>query len=114
MSETALSKSIRKGLAAIGVWTIRVQSGVIEAIPYKGKRRFIHCAEPGTPDIFCPTLSLWLEVKTPKGRLTPEQKKWHARAQREGIRVAVVHSLAEAIEAVRAWQIETGQSRRSA
>jgi hypothetical protein len=112
VSETALSKSIRKGLTQLGIWVVRVQSGIIEAKPYKGKKRFIHCAEPGTPDLLCPSLALWLEIKTPKGRLSPVQKQWHARAQREGVRVAVVHSLAEALEVVRFWQVETGQARR--
>ncbi len=114
MSETAISKTIRKGLNALGIWTLRIQSGIIEAKPYKGKKRFIHCAEPGTPDLVVPALSLWLEVKTEKGRLTTEQKAWHARAQREGMRVVVVRSLAEAIEVVRIWQRETGKTRRVA
>lgn len=106
MSETALSRTIRKGLTQLGYWVIRVQSGIIEAKPYKGKKRFIHCAEPGTPDLYLPGINIWLEVKTPKGRLSPEQKRWHARAQAEGARVAVVRSLDESLDVVRMWATE--------
>jgi hypothetical protein len=107
--ETALSRSIRAALARVDCWTIRVQSGVIPAV-YNGRKRFIHCAEPGTPDLICLNPIGWLEVKTPNGKLSAEQKSWHARAAKAGVRVAVVHSVKEALEVVSLWR----RDRRSA
>jgi hypothetical protein len=101
MSETDLSKSIQAALAQLGVWVIRVQSGTIPAM-YGERRRYIHCAEPGTPDLFCPALNLWLEVKTPKGALEASQVAWHQRAIREGLQVAVVRAVSDAVQAVQA------------
>jgi len=104
VSETDLSRSIRLALATVGVWVIRVQSGTIPAL-YSGRRRYIHCAEPGTPDLCLPALG-WLEVKTTQGELSPEQVAWHARAAREGVNVAVVRSVDAAVRTARGWQVE--------
>ncbi len=103
--DTALSKSIRKALTKLGIWVIRVQSGIIPA-EYKGRKRFIHCAEPGTPDLFLVRLNTWLEVKTAKGELNEEQKLWHARARKEGVRVAVVRSVGDALTVARMAQAD--------
>ena len=50
----------------------------------------------GIPDLFIPALSLWLEVKTAKGRLSPAQRKIHKTLIAIGHRVATVRSLDEA------------------
>jgi hypothetical protein len=97
MSETDLSRSIRQALAAMGVWVIRVQAG-----QHRVKGGVLQCAEPGTPDLFCPALNLWLEVKTPKGALEASQVAWHQRAIREGLQVAVVRAVSDAVQAVQA------------
>jgi hypothetical protein len=105
VKETALSKSIRKALAALGCWTIRIQSGVIPAL-YNGKKRFIHCAEPGTPDVLVLGPLGFLEIKTAKGKLSADQKRWHDRAAKLGVRVAVVRSVKEAVEVVSLWRAD--------
>jgi hypothetical protein len=97
VSETDLSRSIRSALEATGAWVERIQAG-----KHRVKGGVLVCASPGTPDL----LVLWprvvfLEVKLPKGKLKPTQELWHARAQAAGLRVAVVRSVAEALEAVR-------------
>ncbi len=50
----------------------------------------------GVPDL-CVVLRdgqcFFLEVKTPRGRLSEAQKKWHSQAQALGIHVVVVRSL---------------------
>lgn len=102
MTETDLSRSIRKALAQLGVWCIRVQAGTIP-LSIAGGARYIHGAEPGTPDLCLPALG-WLEVKAAKGKLAPSQAVWHARAAREGVRVAVVRSVEQAVRVVRGWQ----------
>ncbi len=108
MSETQLSRAIVVALKALGVWTIRVQSGVIPAL-YGTTRRYIHCAEPGTPDLCLPGLG-FIEVKTDAGELSPFQLAWHARAAREGVNVAVVRSVSDAVRVVRQWQEEKATS----
>jgi hypothetical protein len=104
MKETALSKSIRKALESIGCWVDRYQSGVIPAL-YGGKQRFIHCAEKGSPDliILSPVMG-FIEVKTKTGRLSDDQKAWHEKAAKAGVRVAVVRSVKEALEVVALWR----------
>ena len=110
MSETALSRSIRLALSALGVWVIRVQSGVL-AVAYTPTRiHRVHCAEPGTPDLCLPALG-WLEVKTARGEPSRVQLAWHNRAAREGVRVAVVRSVSEAVAVARKWQAEARGTR---
>jgi hypothetical protein len=101
MSETDLSRSIQRALEAIGVWVERIQAG-----EHKVRGGYLRCASPGTPDLMvigapvdgCVT---FLEVKGPKGRLEESQEDWHERARARGIRVFVVRSVAEALEAIR-------------
>jgi hypothetical protein len=104
MSETKLSKAIREALVATGCWVERVQSGVVPAV--KGKRvHYVHCASPGTPDLLLVApIQGWLEVKTPKGKLSDDQKRWHERAARIGVRVADVRSVRDALETVALWR----------
>jgi len=108
-SETSLSKAIQNALTLKGIRVIRVQAGIIPAL-YDGKKRFIHCAPNGTPDLLCITPMLarsrlqaaeftWLEVKTAKGTVSKEQAEWHEWARLNGVRVAVVRSISEAVEA---------------
>lgn len=106
MSETDLSLSIRKALTSLGIWVIRVQAGM-----HRVTGGMLHCAEPGTPDLCLPALG-WIEVKTQTGEPSPFQLAWHARAAREGIRVAVVRSVSEAVTIARLWQAERGATER--
>lgn len=97
-SETDISRAIKSALVKLGCMVVRVQSGRYKAGGY------VQGAEPGTPDLCVLTTdarTVWLEVKRPKGALSDEQRRWHAEAQRKGHRVAVVRSVAEALEAVR-------------
>jgi hypothetical protein len=102
MSETDLSRSIRLALATLGIWVIRVQSGT-----HRVRGGTLHCAEPGTPDLCLPGLG-WLEVKTQGGALEASQVAWHQRATREGVNVAVVRSVEQAVRVVREWKAERG------
>lgn len=95
MSETQLSHDIQRALNKLGVWCIRVQSGRV-----KVRGGWMHLAEEGTPDLYCPALNLWLEIKTPGGEREASQVAWHSRAAREGVKVAVVRSVSETIRAV--------------
>lgn len=95
MSETALSRAIQDSLISAGVWVERIQSG-----QHRVRGGVLHCASPGTPDLFLPALNVWLEVKTESGRLKASQIAWHARAKATGVRVVVVRSVREALAAV--------------
>jgi hypothetical protein len=74
-----------------------------------GDGRYMHCAEPGTPDLCLPALGAWLEVKTPRGRLSKEQRDWHAKAAKHGVPVATVRSVSEAVKVVRMWMMADGR-----
>jgi len=102
-TETAISRSIRRALAAKGCRCIRIQSGILRVQSGSaGRSYFVHCAEPGTPDLLVIRAGVytWLEVKRPGEEPTPEQCAWHLWARKQGLRVAVVHSIAEALRAV--------------
>lgn len=105
MSETDLSRAITKALTQLGHVVIRVQSGkVFVGNQYSSSGHWVQLADKGTPDRVVLShggITTWLEVKTPKGRLSPEQVRWHERAKKGGHRVAVVRSVAEALQAVK-------------
>lgn len=55
----------------------------IFAVPNGGKRNLITAGKlkaegvsAGVPDIFIPRLKMFIEMKTDRGRLSPEQKLW--------------------------------------
>lgn len=56
----------------------------------------------GIPDV----MVLWrgvitlLEIKSDKGRLTPSQIEYHAQALNVGVKIHIVHSPLEALEAI--------------
>ena len=93
MGETAISKASRAEIRKLGVPCERVQSG-------RRGRKF-HCAGAGTPDTW--TALGWIEFKQPGEELSPDQKRWHARAKAWGVRVAVSHSVSETIAIVLGW-----------
>lgn len=49
--------------------------------------------------------SWWLEVKGPNGNLTPEQEEFCVYAIGAGVPYAIVHSLDEAMEAMKSWKV---------
>lgn len=105
MSETDLSRSIRKELAKLGIWVIRT------GVSMKRGKSGTQSGEPGQPDLLLPALG-WLETKTPDGELSPVQVAWHSRAAREGIRTAVPVSVASAVRIALRWREEQGESRQ--
>lgn len=102
MSETDLSRAIHQTLKGFGYIVVRVQSGKVRMLA--GKREYwVQLAEKGCPDrvVLGPGgVTTWLEIKTPNGKLNPDQRAWHARAAEKGHRVATVRSVMEALMAV--------------
>ena len=57
----------------------------------------------GIPDLYAMHPrhgGIWIEVKTPKGRLRDSQKAWHADAERCGVPVVVARSTADVLGAL--------------
>lgn len=96
MSETDLQRAILVALSQLGIWAIRIGS--------VGRRstRGANSGEPGIPDIWTPYG--WLEVKDEKGKLSPDQWDWHERANVEGVNVATVRSVGEAVATIQRWR----------
>lgn len=93
--ETQLQAAIVSALEQLGFHVERIQSG-----SHKVLRGYLHCASKGTPDLYVLGWG-FLEIKMPGEKCTAEQFSWHARARDLGVRVVVVRSVAEAVEAVR-------------
>lgn len=98
--EAALQRAVCHALRAIGC---RVHENIVVR---HGRRAT--GAGTGSPDLLVAVPGVrpkwaehvWLELKTPTGRVRPGQTEWHAEAARAGERVHVVRSVAEAIAVV--------------
>jgi hypothetical protein len=104
----------------------RIQSAIVEwfdmryhhmrfllfAIPNGGSRSVITGAmlkregvRRGVPDLFLaiPTHSasgLFIEIKTPEGRVTPDQDEYHGILERAGYSVKIVRSFAQGVDVI--------------
>jgi hypothetical protein len=79
----------------------------IFAIPNGGRRGTAEAGRlkaegvsAGVPDLYVPSLKLWIEMKAAGGRVEPEQADWHAYLRGIGDRVEVCWCKEEAIAAV--------------
>ena len=102
-SETTISKSIRDALTALGIWNIRIQSGML-----KIGNRFVHLAPKGTADVLLPSYDGkgrcgWLEIKTESGTVSEDQLKFQDKCTQLNVKSAIVRSASEAIETVKNW-----------
>lgn len=107
--------AILKALALKGIWAWRANSGTqVIAASKRARRRAIKGAPAGTPDILLVLRRVpgcdddvgalcGLEVKSETGTQRLSQKAWQAKAERHGVRYAVVRSVREALAAVEAW-----------
>ena len=68
--ETDVSKAIADQLDAAGIWNTRTQSGTVPI----AKGGFMRLCRQGTPDrIAVAGVHVWIEVKRPGGKPSPEQ-----------------------------------------
>jgi hypothetical protein len=103
--ESSIQEAILEALAARGFWAWRVNSGATVIGSGAGRRMF-RGAPSGTPDIRVESpVSGYLEVKRPGGKLSESQWKWHERAAKHGVRVAIVHSASEALHVMGCWRL---------
>jgi hypothetical protein len=78
------------------------------AIPNGGERNVIVAqklkaegVKAGVPDLFFPSLKLFIEMKRVKGgQVSPQQKHWHDRLTKAGYAVAVCKGAAEAVQVI--------------
>jgi hypothetical protein len=99
-AETQLQEKICRELGKLGVWAFRVKAE-------HGVRRSSGptAAPPGTPDIRVEAdWGGWLEVKLPGEQPSFKQVQWHARARGAGSKVAIVHSVKEAVDTALRWR----------
>jgi hypothetical protein len=105
VSETDLVRNVIAALKAKHVWAWRANSGTT-VLSDGPSRRVIKGAPAGTPDILVvlPGGRLCgLECKVGNGKQRPTQVLWQRKAERNGVRYAVVRSVSEALRAVEIW-----------
>jgi hypothetical protein len=105
-TETQISRQIGKALDKLGIKHIRIQSGTL---PMSSGSRFVHCAEPGTPDRVLPGLG-WIEVKKPGGKLSDAQRRWKAWAEANGVNYIAVDNVADGVAAALVWRWRGGKA----
>lgn len=81
-----------------------IPNGAIQ--PRMRKRQLAEGLKPGAPDLFLAvsngtSCGLFLEVKSPVGKVSTEQKLVHQRLTAQGYTVVIGRSLAELIAAVK-------------
>jgi hypothetical protein len=88
-------------------WIKQYTPYVVYAVPNGGKRGKLEAMRlraegvlAGIPDIHIPALSLFIEMKTPTGKVSPVQKEMHERLRKDGQIVAVCYSTQQAIDVV--------------
>ncbi len=80
---------------------LRLQSGVMLS-EYQGRKRAIRMCPKGTPDFEIISFGkvVFLELKAPKGRQSPEQLEFAARAIEQGAGYVLARTLDEVMEVV--------------
>lgn len=98
MKESEIQRDILDYLAKRQVFHYRQNTGAF----VDSKNHFYRFGSKGSPDIVCIIGGRYvgLEVKTPKGKLSPDQAEFHRQIIKAGGIVFTVRSLDEAIEAV--------------
>jgi len=70
-----------------------------------GKRLKDEGVKAGVPDLFLYGLRLFIEMKSPTGRLSPAQVARHKELREAGYRVEICHSAEEAIKLVEGFRL---------
>ena len=85
--EKDIQKAILDYLAAKHVWRRRLNSGGARLPGRNGKSQLVRFGAPGMPDILarsCRGHVVWIEVKRPDGKQSPEQEKWETESRAFG------------------------------
>ena len=94
MTESELQKQIIDYLKLCNAIVFRMNSGQ--------RQNNVKLCPSGTPDILAvlPHKTLWIEVKTDKGKLRPSQITMHSRLKERGQEVIVARSVDDVMEAI--------------
>ena len=98
MTETDIQNKIRCELSAYGI-VVRMNTGVF----FTKDGRPVKCGIPGTPDLLFigpDGRTAWIEVKTEKGRPSPEQKRFLKMLTDTGHRAGIARSTEEALKII--------------
>lgn len=91
--EAQLRLAIRRGLESLGFFVSDLEQNRPTRVT------------PGIPDLFVMDPieggDFWVEVKTPKGRVSAAQKGWHAVARKAGTTVIVARSVGDVVDYVK-------------
>jgi hypothetical protein len=94
-------------LPGVTVW----RNAIIRTRTASGAHLLTGIGGKGAPDLLCEvqgpdgqTRAVWLESKAGSGRLSPDQKRWHEAAAREGRHAFVVRSVDHALEIVQTFR----------
>lgn len=104
--EQATQKAVMDYLAAKRILAFRMNTGAVLS-QYKGKTRMIRYGAPGMADVVAftrkwqylladdnnPPKTIWLEIKAPKGKTTPEQDSFAALVREHGHSYFVIRSI---------------------
>lgn len=95
--ETEISKAIGEQLNQLGVYNLRLNSGKV-----KVRGGWMHLCPEGTPDrlVLLNGRAIFVEVKQPGEKPTPEQIACHEEIRRHGGVVLVLESAAQVWEAI--------------
>lgn len=101
MTETLLMRSIMHELTKDGRCMLE-RNNVGEATTKSG-RHITFGLGKGSPDLvgIYQGRFIGIEVKTPKGRLSDIQRRWHAIAAQHGARIVTARSIEEALECLK-------------
>lgn len=111
MSERDIQKTILDGLAAMRVFAFRLNTASFVG-EHKGKKRFFksHSLGPGAADILAITNDecyeclglrpLWIEVKAPGGKQSPEQESFQKHVESLGHKYLLADSWEKVLTAI--------------
>ena len=76
--ESGLLRTILDGFAAHRIPAFRLNSGAMKVHVDEGRDRFVRFGFDGCPDVcaLLPNRTLWVEIKSPTGRLSPAQERF--------------------------------------
>jgi len=107
ISENEIKNQILQYLTARGIFAWRQNSGafIYENNRQNHKRRFVRCGIPGISDIigFYKSTTFFLEVKTPTGKPTKNQKLFLEQVNKNNQLGVIVRSLDDCIELFEQW-----------
>ena len=105
VSENEIKGQILQYLTVRGIFAWRQNSGAFVYSDNGRPKRFVRCGIPGIADIigFYKNTTFFLEVKTPQGRITKQQKLFLEEVNKNGQLGVVLRSLDDCVRLFELW-----------